>query len=407
MPTVQSTSIFATALGGAKSPDSITSGNNSIWVEYGDSAKSDGSGGSSTVVQYDLLGNAQNTYTLPGLVDGLKVDPTTGDVWALQNQDGNSTVTLIDPATKQVSAPLSYAPPYTYGADSTRGYDDVAFVGQKAFLSYTNPVNPGDPVVQQLTNGTAPFGSLQTTDVLRFGDTGTNLVTGETNQPLPLTDPDSLKSMPDGSLILTGEADKAFTIIANPGTTQQSASFVTLPAGSASPDDVIMPTTTSGTFYVSNQNDNNILAIKVDGLNTNDLYASVGTSVDQIDPATGTVTPIVTGLNAAHGLLFMPAAPGAPDLTTLFQTLSQDLYQAFANLGVRGPSRSVRTCGDDPRCVHAVGRVHHQPGRRKRVRRACRAAARRERLKAALTRSMARRSQPLRAASAALRAGAL
>jgi len=61
MPTVQSTSIFVTAPDGAKSPDSITAGNSSIWVEYGDGAKSDGSAGSSTIVQYDLLGNAQNT----------------------------------------------------------------------------------------------------------------------------------------------------------------------------------------------------------------------------------------------------------------------------------------------------------------------------------------------------------
>ncbi len=338
MADIQSTSIFATAPDSAKSPDSITEGKNSIWVEYGNSAKSDGSAGSSTIVQYDLLGTVQNTYTLPGLADGLKVDPATGDVWALQNQDGNSTITLIDPATNQVSAPLSYAAPYAYGADSTRGYDDVAFIGQKVFLSYTNPVNPGDAVIQQLTNGTAPFGSLQTTDVLRLGDTGTNLVTGGTNQPLPVTDPDSLKSLPDGSLILTGEGDKAFTIVSNPGTTEQSASFVTLPAGSSSPDDVIMPMTASGTFYISNQNDNNVLAVKVTGLNTGDLYASVGSAVDQIDPKSGTVTPIITGLNAAHGLLFAPASSDAPDLTALLQTLSQDLRQAFAGIGATGSS---------------------------------------------------------------------
>ena len=349
MPTVQSTSIFATAPDGARFPDSITSGNGSVWVECGNDAKSDGSAGSSTVVQYDQLGNMQNTYTVPGLADGLKVDPATGDVWALQNQDGNSTVTLIDPATKQVSAPLSYAPPYTYGADSTRGYDDVAFVGQKVFLSYTNPENPGDPVIQQLTNGTAPFGALQTTDVLRLGDTGTNLATGETNQPLPVTDPDSLKSLPDGSLILTGEADRAFTIISNPGTTEQSASFVTLPAGSSQPDDAIRPTTASGTFYISNQNDNNILAARVTGLNTNDLYATVGSSLDEIDPTAGTATPIITGLNAAHGLLFMPTASGAPDLTTLFQTLSQDFYQAFANLGTSaGQTGASGSAGSTP-----------------------------------------------------------
>ncbi len=350
MPTVQSTSIFATAPDGARSPDSITVGNDSVWVEYGNGAKSDGSAGSSTIVQYDLLGTVQNTYTLPGLADGLKLDPATGDVWALQNQDGNSTLTLIDPATKQVSAPLSYAPPYVYGADSARGYDDVAFAGQKVFLSYTGPENTGDPVIQQLTNGTAPFGTLQTTDVLRLGDTGTNLVTGETNQPLPVTDPDSLKALPDGSLILTGEADRAFTIISHPGTTEQSAGFVTLPAGSSEPDDVVRPTTASGTFYVSNQNANTVLAARVTGLNTGDLYATVGSSLDEIDLATGTVTPIVTGLNAAHGLVFVPSLPGTPDLTALLQTISQDIYQAFAGLasfaGQAGASATGGTASD-------------------------------------------------------------
>jgi len=62
MATVQSTSIFATAPDGAKSPDSITAGNNSIWVEYGNGAKSNGSGGSSTIVQYDLLGTGQRRF---------------------------------------------------------------------------------------------------------------------------------------------------------------------------------------------------------------------------------------------------------------------------------------------------------------------------------------------------------
>ena len=341
MPTVDNTSTFATAPNGATSPDSITYGNGSIWVEYGNSAQSNGSRGSSTIAQYDLSGNVQNTYNILGLADGLKFDPATGDVWALQNQDGNSTVTLIDPATNQVSAPLSYAPPYVYGADSTRGYDDVAFIGQKVFLSHTNPVNPGDPVIQELSNGTAPFGSLQTTNVLSLGDTGTNLATGQTDQPLPVTDPDSLKALPDGSLILTGEGDKAFTIVTNPGTAQQSASFVTLPAGSSSPDDAIMPTSTSGTFYISNQNNNDIVAAQVSGLNTNDLYASLGSSVDQIDPTTGAVTPIVTGLNAAHGLLFIPSGTGNLDLAGLLQTIGQEIGQALTNLGASNGSGTV------------------------------------------------------------------
>ena len=167
--------------------------------------------------------------------------------------------------------------PYAYGADSTRGYDDVAFVGQKVFLSYTNPVNPGDAVVQQLTNGTAPFGSLQTTDVLRFGDTGTNLAHGR-DQPAAPRDGPGLAEVDARRLAdphrRGGQGVHHHQPI--PAPRSRAPSFVTLPAGSTSPDDVIMPTAASGTFYVSNQNDNNILAVKVDGLNTKDLYASVG-----------------------------------------------------------------------------------------------------------------------------------
>jgi hypothetical protein len=89
-----------------------------------------------------------------------------------------------------------------YGANSGRGFDDVVFDGNRVFLSETNPANTGDPVIVQLLNGQAPFGTPQTTGILSSGDTGTNLVTGQTNQPLPITDPDSLKLLPNGDLLL-------------------------------------------------------------------------------------------------------------------------------------------------------------------------------------------------------------
>ena len=312
MATVDSTSTFAIAPPDTSQPDSITKGDRSIWVEYGNGADSTGKSGSSTIVQYDLHGNVENTYTLTGLADGLKYDPRTGDVWALMNNDGNSHLELIDPATKEVSAPLNYAPPYVYGGNSSRGYDDVVFDGKRVFLSYTNPVNPGDPVVQELTNGTAPFGALHTTDILRFGDTGTNLITGQHNQTLPITDPDSLKLMPDGSLLLTGEADGAFIFIKDPGTTHQSESFVQLPVGYV-PDDAIMTDASSGTFYISNQGANDVVAAKISGLNPHDLYADIASKNElvQIDPHTGKITPLVTGLNSPHGLLFVPAGSDA------------------------------------------------------------------------------------------------
>jgi hypothetical protein len=93
----------------ATGPDSITVGGGSIWVSYTNGADSTGLNGSSTVVQYDLNGSIRKTFTIAGSVDGLKIEPKTGLVWALQNQDGNSTLTLIDPKTGITpNSPLHY-----------------------------------------------------------------------------------------------------------------------------------------------------------------------------------------------------------------------------------------------------------------------------------------------------------
>ncbi len=337
-PVVQSTSIFATGgEAGGSAPDSVTMAGNSILVEYGNNADSTGklaNGGGSTIVQYGKQGAIQNTYTLPGSIDGLKYDPASGLVFALKNQDANSQLFTIDPKNGAVSAPLSYAAPYVYGAASARGYDDVAFSKGRVFLSDTNPAHVGDPVVQTLNNGNNPSGALTTTSILRLGDTGTNLVTGQVNQPLPVADPDSLKTLANGSLILTSDHDASLTIIANPGTLRQSASFVTLPAGSSGLDDAIVPTASAGTFYIANGGANDVLKVAVTGLNPNDIYVSVGSdnAVDQLDPTTGALTPVITGLNSPHGLMFIASAGGASASTSALAS-TVNLSQEIAKLG--------------------------------------------------------------------------
>jgi hypothetical protein len=325
-PTVRSTSIFATGtnVGNATQPDSVTMGNGSIWIEYGNGADSTGkqaNGGDSTIVRYDMQGNVLATISLPGSIDGLKYDPVSNQVFALKNQDANVSLYLIDPTTNKASGPLSYGSGYVYGANSARGYDDVAFDGGKVFLSYTNPTTVGDSVVQRLDNGNDPSGTLNTTSVLRMGDTGTNMVTGQTNQPLPLADPDSLKTLSNGSLILTSDHDASLTIISHPGTSQQSASFITLPAGSSGLDDAIIPTATSGTFVISNGDANDVLKVNVTGLHTNDIYVAVGSdnAIDQLDPKTGALTPLITGLNSPAGMMFIPSGGSAPGSAAIAQ----------------------------------------------------------------------------------------
>ena len=109
-----SSSVFATGTNpmvNGTQPDSVTIGGGSVWIEYGNGADSTGASGASTIVQYSPGGAVQHTYSIPGLVDGLKFNPVTGKVWALQNNDGNATLSIIDPTTHAVSGPLSYAAP--------------------------------------------------------------------------------------------------------------------------------------------------------------------------------------------------------------------------------------------------------------------------------------------------------
>ena len=62
-------------------PDSITYGDGSIWVSYQNGADSTGLSGSSTVVRYGTTGTVQNSWSIAGNVDGLRIDPSTGLVW--------------------------------------------------------------------------------------------------------------------------------------------------------------------------------------------------------------------------------------------------------------------------------------------------------------------------------------
>ncbi len=295
-----STSTFATgAAVSATAADSVTYGGGSVWVEFSNGASSSSYTGNSTIVQYSTSGAVQNTYTLGGNVDGLKYNPNTGMVWALQNQDGNSQISVINPTTKAVST-------YNYGSayapvSGSRGFDDVAFIGSNAYLSFTNPAGTSDAVVVKLDNANLA--------------TPVTYTTLQTGAGILATDPDSLKSTPTGGLILTGEGDGALTFITNPGLASQTATSVKLNGTfTGAPDDSVIATATSGTFYVASTSGNTIYAINASGLTPGSLFVSVGDQFGSVDPNTGLVTPILSGLPGLHGADFVatpePASVG-------------------------------------------------------------------------------------------------
>lgn len=300
-------STFATgAAVSATQPDAITLGNDSLWVSYSNGADSTGLGGSSTVVQYKLKdGTLRKVYSIPGSVDGLKFDPRNGLIWAMQNQDANSTLTLINPKTGiTANSPIAYAV-----KSGSRGYDDVAFRVDQVFLSYTNPTGPSDASIRLLKNGSNP---LVVKPILLVGATGTNLATGQPNQLTAQSDPDSLALTPDGNLMLSSAADGQVIFVAQPGTNKQSVSFLTVLDPNSGLhvtelDDLAFATAERGSFYLADTNNNRVLKIDVADLTVGSLYASVGSlnALAKVHMDTGRATALVNGnLSGPHGLLF-------------------------------------------------------------------------------------------------------
>jgi sugar lactone lactonase YvrE len=307
--TIKSVTVFASGTDPrvtATGPDSIAVADDSIWVSYTNGADSTGGGGGkSTVVQYDLRGKVLQKLSIAGSVDGLKVDPRTGLVWAMQNQDGNSTLTKIDP-----DQGITQDSPVPYAVQSpTRGYDDVVFRGNRVFLSYTNPNVSTDPTIQMLVNGSNP---LAVTTILTMGATGTDLATGQRNQLTTQTDPDSLKLTPSGALQLSSGDDGQLIFVRHPGTDNQTVAFLTLLDPSTNQpvsglDDAVFATADRGVFYLADTGNNRVLLITVEDLQVGTLFASVGSlnALVTVDTKTGVVTPFVGSLMGPHGLAFV------------------------------------------------------------------------------------------------------
>lgn len=276
-------------------------------MAYTNGADSTGASGSSTVVEYSPTGAVLKTIALAGYVDGLKVDPNTHQVWALQNQDGNSTLSIINPETGAVTGPLSYVDP-----SSTRGFDDVVFQHNAVYLSETNPPNPSgeaDATIVALSGGGRSSGPLATTPVFWTGEMGLDTVTGKM-EVVPQNDPDSMKTTATGDLLLTSGDDGVIIDIHHVGKPSQFITFTPIqgvPTPGAGLDDVIQTNSTSGTFFISDTGDNKVLEAHISGLNPDDYYASVASlgGFGQIDPSTGVFTLLVP-VNGPHGVVFVP-----------------------------------------------------------------------------------------------------
>ena len=95
--------IFAAPPNGSSAPDSIAVVDGNVWIGYGDGHLPDGSDGlSNEIVEFTPAGKAVRTISVKGHNDGLRLNPYTHRLWAIQNEDADPKLVVINPRRKDV-----------------------------------------------------------------------------------------------------------------------------------------------------------------------------------------------------------------------------------------------------------------------------------------------------------------
>jgi hypothetical protein len=297
-------STFATGMANVYfQPDSIALLDGHVFIGYGNGAAPDGSDGkSSTIVEYKMNGDVVTTYSVLGHNDGLRVNPQTRQLWAMQNEDGNPNLVIID-TTKGTQTVYTFGPTPHGG-----GYDDIAFRGSDVFLSASNPANNPNyapAVVRATISGSV----VNVSEALNASAIATDIPT-DTPLTLNLQDPDSMIFNPIGDLVLDSQADAELIIVRHLGFIDQSVYHLslTLNGSAAQVDDTIFATSTYGTILVSDRDSGAtgvVYAISKNIFAPADAYTATPTSVGNLDFNTGVITNVVTGMVSPHGMAFV------------------------------------------------------------------------------------------------------
>jgi hypothetical protein len=299
-------SVFATAPQGSSAPDSIAVIDEHVFVGYGDGHLPDGSDGlNSEVVEYRMDGTIVHTYSVPGHSDGLKVDPATHLVWALQNEDASANLVIINPKTHSQKH-------YTFSsAAHGGGYDDIVFRGCNVYISASNPANnpnTGPAIVSAKLEGN----TVEVKPVL-LGDASAIDIPTDATLQLNLQDPDSMTLDPEGNIVLDSQGDQELIIVSNPGSSAQRVLHLPLSylvSGKVTPvevDDTAFVTSTEGFILFADKKLNTVFALKKNAFVPGAAYTAAdgGPFAGTIDMTTGVITPIVTGLGNPGGLVFV------------------------------------------------------------------------------------------------------
>ena len=311
---------------GATQPDdlAISANGTRLWVGYGNGVDTFGKGGPSNLVEYDVAsGQVLKNISVPGHLDGLKINPSTGDVWATENEDGNPTLAVINHISGAFTI-FRFSP-----ALITGGFDDLVFVSSPGEASRHDPDSKADvyEVASSQADTTTPVivrisGPLQTTNtpvkatLPGAPQTVWNVVTNSAETTDAIGDPDSMTLDPAGEFVLDNRSDDSLYIVRDPKA-QHPVLRVPLTLGGTAVEvnDTIFTTSatngvssTAGTIFITDTSANAIYMLTKPYFPANEVYtaANVANVVGVVDLNTGVVTPVATGFKGVHGLAFSP-----------------------------------------------------------------------------------------------------
>lgn len=308
-------SVFAKAPAGLSAPDSIAVLNNHVFVGYGDGNLPDGTDGKSTqVVEYQMNGTVVHTYVVPGHNDGLKVDPNTKLLWALQNEDANANLVIINPETREQKE-------YTFGPTlHGGGYDDLVFRSCKVYISASNPAN--NPNTGPAIVTATVVGNMVDVEPVLAGEASAIDIPTDATIKLNLQDPDSMTLDPLGNIVLDSQGDQELIIVSHPDDTANRR-VLRLPLTYLTPggpmpvetDDTAFVTSSQGFLLFADKGLNEVFTLSKNAFAPGSAYTAAdgGPFVGTLDLTTGVVTPIVTGLSGPGGMVFVNTAPNAFD----------------------------------------------------------------------------------------------
>jgi hypothetical protein len=302
---------------GATAPDdlAVSADGADLWVGYGNGVDTSGNGGPSNVVEYDISSGAvRRNLSIPGHVDGLKINPATSDVWATENEDGNPTLAIINHESGDFKT-YTFAPTLTTG-----GLDDLVFSGPKSknvYLVASSQADPTAPVIIQISGKLKKTDTAVTSTLAGTPTTVWNVVTNKTETD-SIGDPDSMTLDPAGELVLDNRSDDSLYIARATGAANSVLRVpLTLSGTPVEVNDTIFTTSattgsasTAGVIYITDTQLNAIYSLTKPYFPANEVYtaANVVGDVGLVDLNSGAVTPVVTGFKGVHGLAFSPTA---------------------------------------------------------------------------------------------------